>query len=124
MEILSYRQKLIKLAESSKHSWRVVQEFEAHPLAEASDDGKKIYRAKVKTDRKVKQERRNWVMRYRPYSTPMGYDTSPPTTTTTQQQGRYQGNKKPGNCFLFFFVVPRGTCVRSTKLIDQIIMSR
>jgi len=50
MNILSHRQKLIKLADSSDSGWRVVQEYEAHPLADDSDDEKKIYRAQVKAN--------------------------------------------------------------------------
>ena len=38
IDILSHRQKLVKLADSSEHGWKVVQEYEAHPLAEDSDD--------------------------------------------------------------------------------------
>ena len=40
MEIVQHRQKLIKLADSSKHRWKVVEQYEAHQLAENSDDEK------------------------------------------------------------------------------------
>ena len=97
IDILSHRQKLVKLADSSEHGWKVVQEYEAHPLAEDSDDEKKIYRAQLKADRKVKQERRSRGRRYTPYGNPMAASTT--TATATQPDNRYQGNKKPGNCF-------------------------
>ena len=42
IELLSHRQKLVKLADSSEQGWKVVQEYEANPLAEDSDDEKKI----------------------------------------------------------------------------------
>ena len=57
----------------------------------------KIYRAQLKADRKVKQERRSRSRRYTPYGTPAAASTT--TTTATQPDNRYQGNKKPGNCF-------------------------
>ena len=38
MSLLNYRQKIIKIADSSDLGWRVVHEYEANPLA---DDSKK-----------------------------------------------------------------------------------
>jgi hypothetical protein len=35
MSLLNNRQKIIKIADSSDIGWRVVQEYEAHPLADA-----------------------------------------------------------------------------------------
>jgi hypothetical protein len=37
-EMMARRQKLIKLADSAELGWRVVQEYEANPLASDSDD--------------------------------------------------------------------------------------
>ena len=54
IKLLSHRQKLVKLADSSEQGWRVVQEYEANPLAEDSDDKKKIYWAQMKAERKAK----------------------------------------------------------------------
>jgi len=56
-------QKLIKLVDSSDSGWRVVREYEAHPLADDSEDEKKIHRAQV-ADR---QERRTGSQRYSLY---------------------------------------------------------
>ena len=42
IEILSHRQKIVKLADTSEQGWKVVQEYEANPLAEDSDEEKKI----------------------------------------------------------------------------------
>jgi hypothetical protein len=36
--LLNNRQKIIKFADSSDLGWRVVQEYEANPLADDSDD--------------------------------------------------------------------------------------
>lgn len=97
IDILSHRQKLVKLADGSEHGWKVVQEYEAHPLAEDSDDEKKIYHAQLKADLKVKQERRSRSRRFTPYGTPVTASTT--TATATQPDNRFQSNKKPGNCF-------------------------
>ena len=96
MDILSHRQKCIKLADSSEHGWRVVQEYEAHPLAENSNDKKKIYPAQVQADRKIRQERRSRSRRYQPYSVPSTADGS--KTDTAQPQSGAVG-RKPGTCF-------------------------
>ena len=96
MDIISHRQKCIKLADSSEHGWRVVQEYEAHPLAENSDDEKKIYRAQVQADRKIRQERRSRSRRYQPYSVPSTANGS--KTDTAQHQSGAVG-RKPGTCF-------------------------
>ena len=45
MELVKNRQKLIKLAYSSQLGWKVMKEYESNPIAEDSDDEKKIYRA-------------------------------------------------------------------------------
>ena len=102
IDILSHRQKLVR----SEHGWKVVQEYEANPLADDSEDEKKIYRAQMKAERKVKQDRRFRGRRFRPYGFPTATVTSDSTTSPpqghyqgTQKQGRYQGNKRPGNCF-------------------------
>ena len=66
MNAILHRQKMIKLADSSELGWRVVQEYEAHPLAEDSDDEKKIYRAQIHADRKVRKERKAKAHRFSP----------------------------------------------------------
>jgi hypothetical protein len=93
-------QKLLKLADSSEHGWKVVEEYEAHPLAENSDDEKKIYRAQMQADRKVRQERRNRAKRYTPYSTDIPTrGSSAAITQTSQIQNRSTWSRKPGTCF-------------------------
>ena len=58
MDLINHREKLIRLADSSDSGWRVVNEYEAHPLADDSDDEKKIYRAQMKADRKFKTRKK------------------------------------------------------------------
>ncbi|KAH3730141.1 hypothetical protein DPMN_056122 [Dreissena polymorpha] len=50
IDIMSHRQELIKRADSTDSGWCVVQEYEAQPLADDSEDEKKINRAQVKTE--------------------------------------------------------------------------
>ena len=114
IDILSHHQKLVKLADSSEHGWKIVQEYEAQPLAEDSDDEKKIYRAQMKAERKANQERRNRTRRFRPYGNPTAIDTS--GSTSSQQQGRYQGNKKKQQ-EIASGAVPRGIGVKIARLI-------
>ncbi|VDI69125.1 Hypothetical predicted protein, partial [Mytilus galloprovincialis] len=45
IELLPYRQKLVKMADSSEHGWRVVQEYTSNPLADDLEDDRKIMRA-------------------------------------------------------------------------------
>ena len=45
ISLVKERQKLILLADKSQYSWKTVQEYLQHELAEDSDDDKKIYRA-------------------------------------------------------------------------------
>ena len=57
IELLNYRKKLEKMADSSEHGWKIVQEYTSNPLAEDSDDDKKILRAQTLAERKVKDEK-------------------------------------------------------------------
>ena len=102
IDILLHRQKLIKLADSSENGWKVVQEYEAHPLADDSDDERKIYRAEVKANQKVQQERRQRARRFAPYA--QARVTNSPVTTQGKEQafqgrGQYPSGRKPGVCF-------------------------
>jgi hypothetical protein len=53
MDLMKNRQKLIKLADSSDAGWRVVDEYVSIPLAEDSDDEKKIYKAQTRAESKL-----------------------------------------------------------------------
>jgi hypothetical protein len=55
MELVKNRQKVIKLADSSQLGWKVVKEYESNPIAEDSDDEKKMYRAQMTAERKAKE---------------------------------------------------------------------
>jgi hypothetical protein len=57
MDLIKQRQKLIKLADSSDADWRVVDEYIANPLADDSDDEKKIYKVQSRAGSKIKKEK-------------------------------------------------------------------
>ena len=96
-DILLHRQKLIRLADSSDSGWRVVHEYEAHPLAEDSDDEKKIYRAQQKADRKLRQEHRNRARRFSPYVLPVKGDGN--VASASNQSTAASQTRRPGTCF-------------------------
>ena len=56
------RQKLVKLADSTDLGWRVVQEYESKPLADDSDDEKKMIQSSIESRAKV-QGRENQAKR-------------------------------------------------------------
>ena len=78
VDLIKNRQNLIKLADSSEAGWRVVDEYVANPLAEDSDDEKKIYKAQTYAESKLEKEKtkRRTDQRFTPYehkkSTPTG----------------------------------------------------
>jgi hypothetical protein len=100
IDLLQHRQKMIKLADSSDSGWRVVKEYEAHPLADDEEDEKKIYRAQFKADKKLRQERRQRSFRFSPYGRrsfiPETSSTSQSETPTWNQSSQ---GRKPGTCF-------------------------
>ena len=59
IDIVTHIEKLIKLAYSSESGWRVVQEYQANPLAEDSEDEKRISKAQNMAYKKVKAEKEN-----------------------------------------------------------------
>jgi len=55
--LVQERQKMIKLADSSDLGWKVVQEYESNPIADDSEDEKRMNRALSKAERKSKSEK-------------------------------------------------------------------
>jgi hypothetical protein len=80
MDLIKNRQKLIKLADSSDAGWRVVDEHVSNPLAEDSDDEKKIYKAQTRAESKLKKEKAKRNGRTNQKITP--YDHTKKHTTT------------------------------------------
>lgn len=54
--LIQQRQKLLKLADSSELGWKVVSEYQSNPLASDSEDEKKIYKAELRAERKVRKD--------------------------------------------------------------------
>ena len=92
LELIRSRQKHIKLADSSEAGWRVVDEYVSNPLAEVSDDEKRIYKAQSRAESKMKKEKakRRVDQRQTPYKKPATFNQIPT---------RIQSTFRPGRCF-------------------------
>ena len=92
-ELIDSRQKLVKLADSSKNGWRTVQEYTQHELASDEEDEKRIFKAEVRAEKKLKEERAQkarFQRRFAPYTVP---EKSAP------EKPNKSDSKKPGTCF-------------------------
>ena len=77
---------MIKLADQSELGWRVVQEYVTNPIADDSEDEKRMNRAQFRAERKSKAEKATKKSRHVPYNKERASD----------EKG---GNLKPGRCF-------------------------
>jgi hypothetical protein len=94
IELIDNRQKLVKLADSSKNGWRTVQEYTQHELASDEEDEKRIFKAEVRDEKKLKEERAQKAIfqrRFAPHTAP---EKSAP-----EKSNRSDSSKKPGNLF-------------------------
>ena len=53
-KLITARQKLIRIADRSEFGWNTVAEYEEDELADGSDDEKRLYKAELRADRKMK----------------------------------------------------------------------
>ncbi|XP_063395983.1 integrase/recombinase xerD homolog isoform X2 [Mytilus trossulus] len=86
ISLMNYRQKLIRIADSSELGWRVVHEYETNPLADDSEDERKLYKAENIAERKVKADKTKKARRVHPYVQPA-------------EQAVTSMTRKPGRCF-------------------------
>jgi hypothetical protein len=56
-ELVAHRQKLIHLEDGLDMGWRLVNKYEINPLADGSDDEKKILKADAWANKKMREER-------------------------------------------------------------------
>jgi hypothetical protein len=96
MELLNNRQKLIKLADSSKAGWRTVQEYTQHELASDEEDEKRIMKAEFRAEKKMKEEKKARSSR-RSNSYPPIQELAR-ASETTRTSGA-ESSKRPGTCF-------------------------
>ena len=96
IELLTNRQKLVKLADMSDNGWRVVQEYQ---LASDSDDEKRVIKDEARAAKKVKEEKakKQKGNRFNPYRG--GRDTAAAQAIPTVTNAVPRGSKRPGNCF-------------------------
>ncbi|VDI53418.1 Hypothetical predicted protein [Mytilus galloprovincialis] len=98
MDIIKNRQKLIKLADSSDAGWRVVAEYIANPLAENSEDERKMYKAQSRADTKMKKEK----LKKRTDQRTIPYNKTTTSNSTGSQSipvNVSSGFGRPGRCF-------------------------
>ncbi|KAK3108944.1 hypothetical protein FSP39_019460 [Pinctada imbricata] len=99
MELLSHRQKLIKLADNSKFGWKLVEQYETHQLAEDSDDEKRIHKAEARVERMSKEDKKKkqrYGSRYAPYPV---QQIPVLQTATSGKSSTVTSGPKPGLCF-------------------------
>ncbi|KAK3096687.1 hypothetical protein FSP39_002370 [Pinctada imbricata] len=70
-ELVTHRHKLIKLADSSKLGWKVVEQYETHQLADDSDDEKRIHKAEARAEKLDKEDKRKVVSKNRKRWSPL-----------------------------------------------------
>lgn len=104
IDLVDYRQKLIKLADTSECGWKAVEEYIANPIADNSDDERRMDKARAKGNRKVKEAKQKFSKgggRYRPYD--QRSRLLPAVSTAGPPQDSYRGapsrGPRPGNCF-------------------------
>jgi len=70
IDLVKERQKLIKLADSSALGWKVVTEYISNPIADDSDDEKRMARAQARAEKKNKTDKmkRNKNIKSTPYT--------------------------------------------------------
>ena len=106
--MLKFRQKLIKIADSSEGGWRTVDEYQRNDLAEDSDDEKRLNRAESRAQKKRRSKdtsaKKKFPRRYVPYQ-PTGFtgqmsdrvaggaSTSHPESTWSRNSRHFPGKK-------------------------------
>ena len=86
-QLIQQRQKLLKLADSSELGWKVVSEYQSNPLASDSEDEKKMYKAELTVERKV---RRDQMKRNKGRKSPFSRFRYTTSSTSTLPQAQVQ----------------------------------
>lgn len=99
ISLLQYRQKLIKMADSSTLGWMTAEEYEINRIADDSEDEKKMQKAENSALRKSRlktQKRFGRFNRTHPYRLEV---TSNTATNTKMDSQTGTGFRRPGMCF-------------------------
>ncbi|XP_033762279.1 uncharacterized protein LOC117343851 [Pecten maximus] len=102
--LIDYRQKLVKLADTSDCGWKAVDEYIANPIASDSDDERKMDRARARANRKAKDSKlkaNKGRGRYTPYSDQRLRSNNATGNTQDGFRGGPQRSaiSRPGSCF-------------------------
>ena len=95
-EVLSHRNKLVKLADMSDSGWRTVSEYETHQLADNSDDEKRIQKAESRASRKLKENQKK---RSLSRSRSSFASAAVPRVQTSDYQSHAPPQRRSGSCF-------------------------
>ncbi|VDI41867.1 Hypothetical predicted protein [Mytilus galloprovincialis] len=94
IDLLTHRQKLVKMADQSESGWKTVEEYQTDSLADNSEDEKIIRRANVRAAQKMKAERKTKKSRFTPISHPTSTRSSAPIPVQTSLPVH-----RPGKCY-------------------------
>ena len=94
IDLLTHRQKLVKMADQSESGWKTVEEYQTNSLADNSEDEKRIRRADVRAAQKMKAERKTKKSRFTPISHPTSTRSSAPIPVQTSLPVH-----RPGKCY-------------------------
>ena len=76
IQLINDRQKMILLADSEKCGWRTVEEYATNKLADNEEDEKRIFKASLRAERKLKEEK-SMKKKRTPYSLPVSAVPAP-----------------------------------------------
>ena len=76
IQLINDRQKMILLADSEKCGWRTVEEYATNELTDNEEDEKRIFKASLQAERKLKEEK-SMKKKRTPYSLPVSAVPAP-----------------------------------------------
>ncbi|CAC5392387.1 unnamed protein product [Mytilus coruscus] len=94
IDLLTHRQKLVKMADQSESGWKTVEEYQTNSLADNSEDEKRIRRADVRAAQNMKAERKTKKSRFTPISQSTSTRSSAPIPVQISLPVH-----RPGKCY-------------------------
>jgi hypothetical protein len=97
MESITRRNKLIKLADMSDVGWAAVSEYEAHQLADDSEDEKRIFKAEARAREKIKEAQKKKTTK-RFFASSASAAPAQPIPVASQSATQFSG-RRHGSCY-------------------------